>query len=130
MANTRRYTQPDYYRRVAGDLYGGAARSEPDATLHGSLARFTRPPSACGYLAQLYAIAGWTSLPWLYRLNQPTLVLAGDDDPIVPLVNGHILRRLIPDARLHVVPGGGHLFLLERPAEAAELITRFLRPYP
>ena len=79
-----------------------------------------------GYLAQLYAIAGWTSLPWLSRLRQPTLVIAGDDDPIVPLVNGRLLNRLIPDARLHVVDGGGHLFLLERPAEMADLVTRFL----
>ena len=44
-----------------------------------------------GYLAQLFAITGWTSLPWLGRLRQPTLVLAGDDDPIVPLVNGRML---------------------------------------
>ena len=91
------------------------------------MARFTRAPSLSGYLAQLYAIAGWTSLPWLGRLRQPTLVLAGDDDPIVPSVNGRMLARLIPDARLHVVPGGGHLFLLERPREMAALVTEFLK---
>jgi pimeloyl-ACP methyl ester carboxylesterase len=34
--------------------------------------------------------------------------------------------RRIPDARLHVVDGGGHLFLLERPAEMAALVTGFL----
>jgi pimeloyl-ACP methyl ester carboxylesterase len=32
----------------------------------------------------------------------------------------------ILDARLHIVHGGGHLFLLERPAEMAALVTRFL----
>jgi poly(3-hydroxyalkanoate) depolymerase len=126
LATPRRYTQPDYFRRIAGDIYGGAARRDPDATLHGSLARFTRPPSMRGYLAQLYAITGWTSLPWLCRLPQPALVIAGDDDPIVPLVNGRILANLIPDARLHVVPGGGHLFLLEQPDEVALVVTRFL----
>jgi poly(3-hydroxyalkanoate) depolymerase len=126
LATPRRYTQPDYFRRVAGDTYGGAARHDPDAALHGSVARFTRPPSPGGYLAQLYAIAGWTSLPWLHRLPQPTLVIAGDDDPIVPLVNGRILNRLIPDARLHVVRGGGHLFLLEQPGDVASLVTGFL----
>ena len=83
-------------------------------------------PSVRGYLGQMYAIAGWTSLPWLHRLRQPTLVLAGDDDPIVPLLNGRILVRRIPDARLHVVDGGGHLLLLERPAEMAALVTGFL----
>ena len=127
MATPRRYRQPDYFRQIAGELYGGAARHRPDAVLHGSLARFAHPPSAAGYLAQLYAIAGWSSLPWLRRLAAPTLVLHGDDDPIVPLPNGRLLARLIPAATLHVVPGGGHLFLLERPAEMAAVITEFLR---
>jgi poly(3-hydroxyalkanoate) depolymerase len=126
LATPRRYYQPDYYRRIAGRVYGGQARRDPDALLHGSPARFVERPSVRGYLGQLYAIAGWTSLPWLHRLRQPTLVLAGDDDPIVPLLNGRILVRRIPDARLHVVDGGGHLFLLERPAEMAALVTGFL----
>jgi poly(3-hydroxyoctanoate) depolymerase len=126
LATPRRYDQPDYYRRIAGRIYGGQARRDPDALLHGSVARFVEPPSMWGYLGQLLAISGWTSLPWLRTLQQPTLVLAGDDDPIVPLVNGRILARRIPDARLHVVDGGGHLFLLERPAEMAALVTGFL----
>jgi len=126
LATPRRYRQPDYFRRIAADVYGGAARRDPDATLHGSLARFTHTPSLSGYLAQVWAVTGWTSLPWLYRLPQPTLVIAGDDDPIVPLVNAHIMYRLIRDARLHVVPGGGHLFLLEEPARIAALVTGFL----
>ena len=127
MATPRRYWQPDYFRRIAGTIYGGAARRDPDSTLHGSLARFTHAPSMAGYAAQLYAIAGWTSVPWLPRLRPPTLVIAGDDDPIVPLVNGRILHRLIPGSRLHVVRGGGHLFLLDDPAEIAALVTEFLR---
>jgi poly(3-hydroxyoctanoate) depolymerase len=126
LATPRRYAEPDYFRRVAGEIYGGLARQDPDNLLHGSLARFTGTPTWCGYLAQLYAIAGWTSLPWLWRLPQPTLVLSGDDDPIVPLVNARLLHRLIPDSRLHVVRGGGHLFLLERPAEIAAIVTGFL----
>ena len=130
LATPRRYHQPDYYRSVAGRVYGGAARRDPDALLHGSLARFIEPPSIRGYLGQLYAITGWTSLPWLHTLRQPTLVLNGDDDPIVPPINGRILAHCIPDARLHVVHGAGHLFLLERPAEMAALVTGFLAEEP
>jgi poly(3-hydroxyalkanoate) depolymerase len=126
LATPRRYQSPDYYRRVAGALYGGQARRDPDALLHGSIARFSEAPSLRGYLAQLYAISFWTGLPWLWRLPQPTLVLAGDDDPIVPLVNGRILARCIPNARLYVVRGGGHLFLLERPARMAAVVAGFL----
>jgi poly(3-hydroxyalkanoate) depolymerase len=127
LATPRRYHQPDYYRTIAGRIYGGAARRDPDALLHGSLARFIEPPSMRAYLGQLYAITGWTSLPWLHTLRQPTLVLNGDDDPIVPPVNGRILARCIPNARLHVIRGAGHLFLLEQPAQMAALVTGFLR---
>jgi len=126
LATPRRYYQPDYYRRVAADLYGGLARRDPDALLHGSLARFTHRPTVRGYAAQLYSIAGWTSTPWLWRLRQPTLVLAGDDDPIVPLINGRILAWLIPHAQLHIVQGGGHLFVLEHPESVAARVAEFL----
>ena len=126
LATPRRYYQPDYYRRIAGRVYGGAARRDPDALLHGSIARFTERPTLPGYLGQLYAISGWTSMPWLRSLRQQTLVLAGDDDPIVPLINGRILARCIPHAQLHIVRHGGHLFLLESPAEMAGLVAAFL----
>ena len=126
LATPRRYNQPDHYRRIAGRIYGGAARRDPDALLHGSVARFIGRPTLLGYLGQIYAITGWSSLPWLRTIHQPTLVLAGDDDPIVPLINGHILARFIPDAKLHVVRQGGHLFVLERPAEIAALVAGFL----
>ena len=39
-----------------------------------------------------------------------------------------ILARRIPRASLHIVHGGGHLFLLERPAEVAALVADFLAP--
>jgi poly(3-hydroxyalkanoate) depolymerase len=130
LATPRRYYQPDYYRRSAGTLYGGAARRDPDSLLHGSLARFTHRPTARGYVGQLYSIAGWTSTPWLWRVKQPTLVLAGDDDPIVPLINARIMAHLIRNARLHVVPGGGHLFILEDPASVAGEVASFLAGAP
>lgn len=129
LATPRRYYQPAYYRRIAGRVYGGAAR-DPGALRDGSPARFIEPPTLRGYLGQIYAITGWTSIPWLRTLRAPTLVLAGDDDPIVPLINGRILARCIPHARLHVIAGGGHLFMLEQPAEIARLIATFLHSEP
>jgi pimeloyl-ACP methyl ester carboxylesterase len=55
-----------------------------------------------------------------------TLVLLGADDPIVHTVNGRILRRVLPNASLRVVPGAGHLFLLDQPEEAAAIVRDFL----
>jgi poly(3-hydroxyoctanoate) depolymerase len=126
LATPRRYYQPDHYRRIAGRVYGGIARRNPDALLHGSAARFIERPTLSGYFSQIYAITGWTSMPWLRTLRQQTLVFAGDDDPIVPLINGRILARCIPNAELRIVRRGGHLFLLESPAEIAGLVVGFL----
>jgi len=122
-----RYYSRRYLNLVAPHLYGGEARRRTAASEQ-TLAVLGRPPGLAGYLLQMVAITGWTSLPFLRRIGQPTLVIAGDDDPIVPLVNGRLLARLIPDARLHVVRGGGHLFLLDRAPESAAIIQEFLSP--
>ena len=50
--------------------------------------------------------AGWTSLPFLPLLRQPTLIMAGDDDPIIPLANATLLRFLIPNAGCTSTPAG------------------------
>jgi len=124
MATPRRYTDPRYLERVAPHLYGGSARTDPDrvaAMMHGE----SRVGSARGYLYQLAAAAGWTSLPFLPLLRQPTLILAGDDDPLIPLANARLLRRLIPNSRLHVYHGG-HLSLVAEAADLAPVVDRFL----
>jgi len=126
LATPRRYHDENYFRRIAPTLYGGAARRNGGLIEQQAHARLGNPPSWRGYAAQLYAIQGWTMIPWLRLVRQPTLVLAGDDDPIVPLVNGKILARLLPNARLHVIRGGGHLFLLEQAEESAAAVRAFL----
>ena len=50
-------------------------------------------------------------MPFLPSLRQPTLIMSGDDDPIIPLANAQLMHRLIPDSRLHVF-SGGHLELI------------------
>src|SRR5262245_8455445 len=96
LATPRRYRDPDYMQRVAGDIYGGALRGSCE--LVGRHLRHVRWSSDYGYYLQLLAGFGWSSLPWLHALAQPTLVMAGTDDPIVPVANGRILASLIPDA--------------------------------
>jgi poly(3-hydroxyalkanoate) depolymerase len=123
MATPRRYKDPKYLKKIAGDLYGGAMRNAPD--LLGGHLRHIKWSSDYGYYLQLFASFGWSSLPWLPFLSQPTLVMAGSDDPIVPVVNGRILAKLIPDARL-VTIDDGHLFLLTSAKTSAEAIGEFL----
>jgi poly(3-hydroxyalkanoate) depolymerase len=123
MATPRRYKDPDYMNRIAGDIYGGALRGAPD--LADQLLRHVRWSSDYGYYLQLAAGFGWTSLPWLRLLAQPTLVMAGTDDPLVPVVNGRILAKLIPNAEL-VTVDDGHLFLVTSAPHCAKIVMQFL----
>jgi poly(3-hydroxyalkanoate) depolymerase len=123
LATPRRYVDKDFMRRVAPEIYGGAFRNNPDI-----LAAHTKAMTGTtdkGYLYQLIAMAGWTSLPWLWTLKQPALILAGRDDPIVPLANARLMARLMPNAKLKILDDG-HLFLVTRPIESAAIIEGFL----
>jgi poly(3-hydroxyoctanoate) depolymerase len=90
-------------------------------------ARLLRPPDPVGYWWQVLAAAGWSSLPWLRNVRVPTLVLAPERDRMVRASTSRLLARRIPDARLEVVPGASHFFLLrEDTREVARTITGFL----
>jgi poly(3-hydroxyalkanoate) depolymerase len=123
MATPRRYLDKGFMRRVAPEIYGGAFRKNSD--LIDAYAGAMAGASGRGYLYQVLAMTGWTSLPWLWTLKQPTLIMAGSDDPIVPIVNARVMARLIPNARLEILDDG-HLFLVTRPAESAAIIEKFL----
>ncbi len=125
LATPRRYLDRGYLERNAGGLYGGSARRDP-ARVAAAMHDGNRVGPARGYLYQLAAGAGWTSVPFLPLLRQPTLIMAGDDDPIIPLANARLMHRLIPNSRLHVYHGG-HLALVTEAAELAPVIDDFLR---
>ncbi|MGW5455985.1 alpha/beta fold hydrolase [Nocardia sp. NPDC003979] len=61
------------------------------------------------------------------RSTKRTLILAGSENPIIPLVNAPIMRRLLPHATLHVYPDG-HLGLTTRADDLAPRVADFLRP--
>jgi poly(3-hydroxyalkanoate) depolymerase len=124
MVTPRRYLDRHYLARVAPALYGGTARAQPErvaAELHAQ----SRVGSGRGYLYQLTAGLAWTSLPFLPLLRQQTLILSGDDDPIIPLANARLMHRLIPNSRLHVYRGG-HLGLVTEAGELAPVVDGFL----
>jgi poly(3-hydroxyalkanoate) depolymerase len=126
LATPRRYYSPGYFEKVAPILYGGAIREEPRLLRQQGHLRFIHPPSLRGYAWQQLAALGWNHLWWLHRVRCPTLVLAADDDPIIPLINARLMTRRLADARLEVVKDGGHLFLLTHASTVGPLIERFL----
>ncbi len=125
MLTPRRHRDPGYAARIAGELYGGSARKDPIVArdlLHAT----TRLGPARGYFYQLVSTIGWTSLPLLPLLRRrPTLIMAGDDDPIIPVVNARIMHRLIPRSELHIYHGG-HLELAVDAERLAPVVEAFL----
>jgi poly(3-hydroxyalkanoate) depolymerase len=124
MLTPRRYRDPGFAVSIAASLYGGQLRANPllaKQLLHEQ----SRLGSRRGYALQLIAGAGWTSLPFLPMLRQRTLVLAGNDDPIIPLVNARMITRLLPHSRLHVFDDG-HLGLVTQAVELGPVVASFL----
>jgi len=124
MLTPRRHQDPGYARAIAGEIYGGTMREHPEEAAR-ALHSHSRLGPRRGYYYQLLAGAGWSSLPLLPLIRQPTLVIAGDDDPIIPAVNPRLMARMIPGAELHLYRGG-HLALVTEARELAPVVDRFL----
>ncbi|MEM1196470.1 MAG: alpha/beta hydrolase [Pseudomonadota bacterium] len=124
MANPRRYIDMDFMLKNFETLYGEGLGKTTGKKGHMSR---LKPPSPRGYMYQLLCMLGWTSAPALpFLLKKKTLIMMGDDDAIVPLINGKFLDFLIPNSELRVLEGGGHLFLLSHKEESLEAIREFL----
>jgi poly(3-hydroxyalkanoate) depolymerase len=126
LATPARYYHPRLLALTLPHIAGGRTAREPTVLAAHAGERLQRPPDPLGYAFQLYSAAGWSSLRWLHQLPHHTLVVAGEQDPSVPLRNARVLAARVPNARLHVVKGGGHLLLLDEPENVAGAICAFL----
>src|SRR5205085_11627991 len=124
MLTPRRHRDPAYARQIAGEIYGGTMRHEPERAARVLHAAARLGPRR-GYYYQLASATGWSSLPFLRLIRQPTLIIAGDDDPIIPSINALVMARLIPNAELHLYRGG-HLALITEAPALAPIVERFL----
>lgn len=128
MASPRRYSDPEYAASIAPQIYGGKFRTDPElAAKHASKMSSNKSADAInmGYNYQMFAVYWWTSFFFLRSIKQPTLVLAGNDDPLIPLTNMRTIADRIPNAELHVFDDG-HLFLLTDLPNVEPILTKFL----
>jgi poly(3-hydroxyalkanoate) depolymerase len=121
MLTRRRFDDPEHARRVAPNIYGGKARLETQSIPIFAHMRIDRR----GLFYQQLAALGWTSLPFAPLIRQPTLILTGDDDPIIPLVNGRLMRQALLNSELRIFHDG-HLGLVTSADELAPIVEGFL----
>ena len=60
------------------------------------------------------------------RITAPTLILCGDADRMTPVKFGQYLHEQVAGSQLVVVPGAGHMVMLEQPAAVSEAVAYFL----
>jgi len=125
MLTARRFLDHRYAAEIAPEIYGGTARSDP-MMIKRVFDRQLMAGSRVGYMHQLLAGAGWTSVFMLPLVRQRTLIVAGRDDPVIPLVNAKIMNRFLPNSALHI-HDGGHADLITNAAEQARVIEEFRR---
>jgi pimeloyl-ACP methyl ester carboxylesterase len=76
-------------------------------------------------LAQdLAACAAFDARPYAADIRPPTLIVAGEQDGMVPVSECRALHRRIANSELHVLPGVGHTFLWERTPVVTDLMQR------
>ena len=83
------------------------------------------PASVSVLLAQQAALEAHDTYARLRRLRVPTLVIHGSADELLAAINSDLVASLIPDARLELLDGLGHLFFWEEPQRSAELVRAF-----
>ncbi len=80
-----------------------------------------------GIVAALRAMAERPdSHPTLETITVPTLIIAGQDDALIPVSEAEEMALTIPDAQLRVVEHAGHLVTMERPRTTSRLIADFV----
>lgn len=123
MATPRRYTDPNFMLVVGAEIYGGEIAFNAELLKDHSMAM--KAGDKRGYVYQLLAGVGWSSYLWLSQIKLPTLILMGEDDPLVPPVNGKILASRLPNATLETVPCG-HMFVLTKAEIVADRVEAFI----
>jgi poly(3-hydroxyalkanoate) depolymerase len=124
-----RYYSKTYFLRIAASLYGGRTARNIDVRHRMMSSRSKFPPSSLGYTLQILGGSTWTSRHFLHRIESETLVLSGDDDPLIPVCNAESLADRIPNATLELVERAGHLFLCDDAGRMSQRIRNFIGPH-
>jgi pimeloyl-ACP methyl ester carboxylesterase len=111
-------------------LQGGVAdpKSIPPALLKEMYAVGNRPGHYRAFLSLLRNSASWEEATRDYaRISVPVLLIWGEEDWAKPPEREHD-RKLIPDAEMKTLPGGGHFLPLDQPQKLTAEILRFASP--
>jgi pimeloyl-ACP methyl ester carboxylesterase len=111
---------------ATSDSYRAEHPKEFDLILRWRLADSS---SLSDYYQQIMAGTRFDAAFAVRNIASPTLVIHGDQDLYVPVANAVALAESIPDARLRIINGAGHLVFIEQAKEVNEEVVSFLKPH-
>jgi pimeloyl-ACP methyl ester carboxylesterase len=101
-----------------------------DKVLYESIKRdfMANPTTLQDWINQGAAVSKHNTKDLLHTIKQPTLVLLGDDDHIMPTLKfSKILHEKIPNSKLEIIEGVGHRFTDEKPEVVNNIIWEFIQ---
>lgn len=123
-----RGTPPEEIMRTALELIGAPGWAEAHPAKVEELMRIAseEPTPKYSFGAQLQALLSSDRSARVRNIAQPTLVVHGDADPLIPVDNGRVLADRIPGARLEILEGVGHMAMWEAPQRLCRVVLDFL----
>jgi len=123
-----RGTPPDEIMRHALELISapGWALSHPAEVEELVRISVELPTPKYAFTAQFQALLSSDRSERVRHIAQPTLVVHGDADRLIPVENAHLLAERIPGARLEILHGVGHMAMWEAPQELSQVVLDFL----
>lgn len=116
----------DFHNGLWKSMSDSFAAEHPEVVERLADISVANPQTPAGQIGQLQAILYHDVVDRLADIRQPTLILHGDADLMIPPENGRLLAEYIHDAELIMYPGAGHLFFIERANEVNQAIRQFL----
>jgi 3-oxoadipate enol-lactonase len=101
-------------------------RRQPETARRLADSRLAHPQSEPAWRGQTAAGMLFNPQGRQRQITQPTLILQGSADQVVNPENAHVLAGLIPDARVRLFEGAGHLLYWEQPKRFVRVVTEFL----
>ncbi|MFH1112327.1 MAG: alpha/beta fold hydrolase [Pseudomonadota bacterium] len=116
---------------------------EPESTLN-AIREFCLSPSAPHFMRQgmkeklatvpadlfhkdFSACNGFDVMKHVHEIHLPTCIIVGADDKLTPVKYSQFLHDKISGSLLHVIPGAGHLVMIEKPRDFNRCLAEFFR---
>jgi len=117
----------DYAEEVLSKMIAPQTIEEqPEVKAHVLLMmRGTSPKGAAAALRGRAERPDYT--PLLLQINVPTLIIVGSRDEFTPVSDAEFMRDRIPDSKMAVIEGAGHMPNLENPIEFNRVLDEFMR---